>query len=315
VTLSLVSLICFLAVTLAVGAVALVLRDLYSPRRVTAGGAPGGLTVGRGGLRRQPTVFDEEQSRSVSGRLDQAFDRLILETGYELTPHVAFLGLLASGLLFGGMLWVYYDQMLVGICGTMIGMVVPLAVMSIHRRRRLRAIREQLPMVLDLLARAVRAGSSADGAIRLVGAEADGTLGREFHHCSRQIDLGRSLASVMQALAARIRVVELRILATTLSVQRQTGGNLAETLERMGTVIRDRLSAQRQMLAATAAGRASALLIATISPIAYAIMFFWQPDHMRILFEDPMGQLMLTAAIALELIGMLWVVALLRQES
>lgn len=313
-TIALVSLICFLAITSAVGAVALVLRDLYSPRRVAVGGAGGGMAVGRG-LRRRMNVFDEEQSRSLSGRIDQAFDRLILETGFDVTPLVAFLGLLASGLLIGGSFWVYFDQMLVGVCGMMIGMAVPLVVMSIHRRRRLRAVREQLPSVLDLLSRAVRAGSSADGAIRLVGEEAGGVLGHEFRLCARQINLGRSLASAIQSLSVRVRVVELRILATTLSVQRQTGGNLAQTLDRMSAVIRDRLSAHRQMRAATGAGRASVLLIATISPIAYVIMFFWQPEHMQIMLDDPMGHMMLTAAIVLEVVGLLWVAALLRQDS
>jgi tight adherence protein B len=314
VTIAIISLICFLAITLAVGAIALVLRDLYSPRGVAVGGATGGATVGRS-LRRQMNVFDEEQSRSLSGRIDQAFDRLILETGFEVTPFVAFLGLLASGMLIGGSLWVYFDQMVAGTFGMMIGMAIPLVVMAVRRRRRMRSMREQLPMVLDLLARAVRAGASTDGAIRLVGEEAGDILGHEFRLCARQIDLGRSLASAMQSLSARVRIVELRILATTLSVQRQTGGNLADTLERMSGVIRDRLSAHRQMRAATGAGRASALLIATICPIAYVVMFFWQRDHMQILFEDPVGHMMLTAAIVLELAGLVWVGALLRQDS
>ncbi len=313
-SIALISLICFLAITSAVGAVALVLRDLYSPRRVAVGGSSGGMAVGRS-LRRRTNVFDEEPSRSLSGRFDQAFDRLILETGFDVTPAVAFLGLLASGLLIGGSLWVYFDQMLAGVCGMMVGMAVPLVVMSIRRHRRLRAMREELPMVLDLLSRAVRSGSSVDGAIRLVGEESGGVLGSEFRLCSRQIDLGRSLASAMQSLSARVRVVELRILTTTLSVQRQTGGNLAETLDRMSAVIRDRLSAQRQMRAATGAGRASALLIATISPMAYIVMFVWQPDHVQILLDDPVGQLMLMTAIVLELVGLVWVAALLRQDS
>ena len=312
-TIALITLICFLAITLAVGAVALVLRDLYSPRGVAVGNASGGTVSGR--LRRQANVFDEEQSRNLSGRIDQAFDRLILETGFEVTPYVAFLGLLASGMLVGGSLWAYFDQALIGVFGMMLGMAVPLAVMAVLRARRMRAMRDELPMVLDLLARAVRAGASVDGAIRLVGEEAEGVLGREFRLCGRQIELGRSLSSVMQALSARVRIVELRILATTLSVQRQTGGNLADTLERMSGVIRDRLSAYRQMRAATGAGRSSALLIATISPIAYIVMFFWQPEHMEILFEDPVGQVMLMVAIVLELVGLMWVGALLRQDS
>lgn len=309
-SLELVSLIVFVAIVVVVGAVALVVRDLFAPRAATTGG----LTLGRP-LRRRPNVFDETEARSLLGRMDQGFDRLVLETGFELTPYAAFLVLLASGLLIGGMLWIYTENVLAGLAGGILGMIIPLIVMSVYRARRMRAIREQLPQVLDLLARAVRAGASVDGAILLAGNEAGGVLGREFRNCSRQIEMGRSLPSVMQTFAARIRVVELRILATVLAVQRQTGGNLAETLERMSGVIRDRLWAQRQMKAATGAGRASALLIATICPIAWVIMFLWQPEHVRILLEDPLGQMLFIAAIVLEIVGIIWVVALLKQDS
>ena len=118
----------------------------------------------------------------------------------------------------------------------------------------------------------------------------------------------------MKSLASRVRLVELRIFATTLGVYRRTGGSLADTLERMSGVIRDRLSAYRQMRAATGAGRASTLLIATICPIAYVIMFLWQPEHVRLLYEDPLGRTMLIVAVLLEIVGVLWAVALLRQE-
>jgi tight adherence protein B len=121
--------------------------------------------------------------------------------------------------------------------------------------------------------------------------------------------------TVMKSLAMRIRLMELRLFATTLSVHRQAGGNLPETLERMSQVVRDRITGQRQLKAATGAGRASALLIATISPLAYLIMFLWQPEHIRVLYEDPLGLTMLVCAVILEIVGILWVAALLRNDS
>ena len=123
------------------------------------------------------------------------------------------------------------------------------------------------------------------------------------------------MSAVVKSLSRRIRLVDFQILATTLAVQRQTGGNLAETLQRMAVVIRDRMNTRRHLRSATAAGRASAMLIATICPLAYLFMFFWQPEHMKILYEDPLGQTMLCVAVALELTGILWVVALLRQQD
>jgi tight adherence protein B len=126
--------------------------------------------------------------------------------------------------------------------------------------------------------------------------------------------MGRSFSAVMESLANRVRTVEMRILTTTLTVQRQTGGNLSETLERMSGVIRDRLNAARQMRASTGAGRASTLIIATISPLAYLFMFVFQRDYLEALYADPLGRILLGVALGLEVLGLLWVAMLLRQE-
>ncbi len=97
-------------------------------------------------------------------------------------------------------------------------------------------------------------------------------------------------------------------------VHRQTGGNLALTLERMSGVIRDRLNYVRQMKASTGAGRISAFLIALAGPIMFLLMFTLQYDHLKIMFEQPLGQSLLAAAIVLELIGVVWVLNLLKTD-
>jgi Flp pilus assembly protein TadB len=107
----------------------------------------------------------------------------------------------------------------------------------------------------------------------------------------------------------------MRILATTLIVQRQTGGRLSETLERMSGVVRDRLNAQRQIRASTGAGRSSTLIIAAIAPIAYAAMFLFHRPHVQTLFDDSFGRMLLLVAIVLEVIGLVWVFTLLRKED
>jgi len=311
--LAIVSLICFIALTLATGTVFMLVRDLATPG---AGGVRRGIAGGPvRGLRRPRTVFDESPAQSVTGRLDQAFDRLVLESGHDASPAAFFLMLIACGLLVGGVLWMLYDELLALIFGMIAGMIVPLVIVAIHRARRLNKVREELPNVLDLMARGVRAGESLDQAVALVAGESGGVLGREFKQCARQLEMGLSVSAVMKSLASRLRVVEMRMLATTLSVHRQTGGNLGETLERMAGVVRDRLNARRQMKAATGAGRASAMLIATISPVAYVIMFSWQPEHFSILYEDPLGITLLILALVLEVVGILWVIGLLRSDK
>lgn len=311
--LSTISLICFVATASAVGAVTLLVRDLRAPADLTAGRTNGHGKARR--FRRVPTTLEEAPARSAIGKFDQAFDRLVLESGFENTAMTAFLLIVACGLLAGGAVWTYYGHPVLALAGAAAGMIVPISTLAIQRVRRLQAIRGQLPYVLDMFSRAVRAGQSLEQAIELVGREAGGVLGTEFGRCAQQLQMGRSFSGVMKTLARRVRLMEIRILATTLIVNRQAGGNLPETLERMSAVVRDRLSAYRQMRASTGAGRTSALVIGTICPLAYLVMFFWQPDHMSRLLADSFGHALLITAIVLELIGVVWIAALIRREA
>lgn len=313
VDLSTISLMCFVGTASAVGAVTLLVRDLRAPLDLTTGRSNGHGKARR--FRRFPSALEDSPARTVTGKIDQAFDRLVLESGFENTPMTAFLMMLACGLFTGGALWSYYARPALALVGGTVGFVVPLMILSIQRIRRLRAIREQLPHVLDMFSRAIRAGQSLEQAIHLVGHEAGGVLGAEFKRCAQQLEMGRSFAGVMKTLARRVRLMEMRILATTLIVHRQAGGNLPETLERMSGVVRDRLSAHRQMRATTGAGRTSAVIIGTICPLAYLVMFIWQPEHMSRLLADALGQSLLITAVVLELVGALWVAAIIRRES
>lgn len=304
-----VALICFVAITACCAAGYLVLRDLLAPSNAAAGGQNAAKHP-----RRTPTVFDEEPANTFTGRVDQAFDYLILESGFDIAPLTAFLMVLSCGLAVGGAVFVYYGSPLAGIAGAGVGMTVPLVYLIVHRGRRMHKLRDQFPHLIDLLARSVRAGYSLDQAIAFVGQEIRAPLGNEFSRCSRQLEMGMSVSASLQALARRVRLVEMNMLATMLTVHRQTGGNLPRALERLADVVRDRLNYRRQMRASTGAGRASTLLIAVIAPALYIIMFLWQPNHIRILVDDPNGQMLLMAAIALELIGLLWVAHLLRTD-
>jgi tight adherence protein B len=267
-----------------------------------------------GNLRRQLTVADELPALSITGRLDQAFERLILESGIDASGVGAFALMLVVGLLTGGTMFLWKEQPLPGIVGMLIGMGLVLAYFMVKRGRRLREIQEQLPDVLDLMSRAVRAGESLDQAIELVGREMGGALGAEYHQCWRQLEMGVSLTSVMRGLMRRVRLLDVRILATTLMVHRQTGGNLALTLERLAAVVRERLNYRRQLRAATGSGRMASLLIGSAGPLMFFVLFSWQFDHLTIMFEDWLGQTLLVTAVVLELIGMVWILRLLHVE-
>ena len=101
----------------------------------------------------------------------------------------------------------------------------------------------------------------------------------EFKECSKQLDLGLSIPAAVRAMSKRVPLTEMKILSATLSVYRQTGGSLATTLSRLATVFRERLTYQRQLRATTAAGRFSAMVVATVGPLLLIYLMFFQADY------------------------------------
>lgn len=305
------TLIAFGSTTLVVLGVTTALRELFSPRNPAA--AAGKRTPGA--LRRVPTVFDELPATGVFGRINQGFDQLVLESGLELTPGMTFQWVVIFALLGGGGAYLLNGDPLSGIGGALAAMVLLMVILAVCRHRRLVQIRDQLPQVLEMLARGTRAGQSSEQAIALVGEEAGGILGAEFKRCSQQLQMGRSFERVLASLAARIRLVDIRILTTTLVVQRQAGGHLSETLDRMASVVRDRLTAARQLKASTGAGRMSTMIVAGIGPVAALAIYFLHRQHLSLLFQDKMGRMLLLTGIVLEIVGLLWVYLLIRKED
>jgi Flp pilus assembly protein TadB len=268
----------------------------------------------RASLRRTPTVFDETPAVGFFRQIDQKFEQLVLETGLEWTPITAFQWTVIAGIVSGGLTLLISGEPLAGIAGAIGGMLALLLCLVLLRARRLALIRDQLPQVLDMLARGTRAGQSTEQAMSLVAEEAGGILGKEFQRCVQELQMGRSMDRVLMSLSSRVRIVDIRILTTTLIVQRRSGGHLSETLERMAMVVRDRLTAARQMKASTGAGRMSTMIVAGIAPLATIAISMLHREHFRLLFEDSLGRVLLVTGIILEIVGLVWVCLLLRQE-
>lgn len=304
-----IALICFAAVTVSALAIYLFFRDLSGASKLNTERFSKRLP-----LRRVYNVFDQQPADSILGKIDQSFDRLVLENGSDLTPFTTFLLLVMCGLAIGGTIFIYSDQPIAGIAGMIFGMVAILFILHFRRKKRMQTIQEELPEMIDLLARSTHAGASLEQAIAIVGEETKGPLSFEFRRCARQLDMNLSVPAVMKSLSNRIQLIDLRILTSALMLYRKTGGNLPANLERMSGVIRDRINYRRQMKASTGAGRASAILMTVIAPVAFVILLVVFPDHVSNLYSDPMGNILLLIAIALEVIGILWVSALLRTE-
>ena len=301
-----ITIIAFGSISMVATAVGMLLKDLIYG---------GSQQATKKSLRRMQTVYDRPIKKSFLGRIDQGFDRLVIESGVETSPVAAFMLLLASSLVVGGGIFVYTDQPLYGIGGGMIGLIFPMLFFALKRRRRFKEIRRQLPSMIDILARSTRAGRSIEQAVELAAEESKGIIASELGRLHQALSMGSSFDKSMKSFARRMPIVEIRILATTLMVQRQSGGHLSETLERMASVIRDRISIHSKIQATTGAGRLSTAVIAALAPTAYILITVMNPEHIDVLMADPTGRYLMGIGVILEVVGLIWVMMLMKNDS
>lgn len=261
-----------------------------------------------------PTPIDDAAPEGFNNRIDHRFRRMMYQTGLDISAEAAALLMVLCGLAIGGGIFVWTDNLPQGVAGFLVGLLLPLGYFLYVRSARAKAMREQLPDVMDLMARSVRAGESIDQAIGQVGTSFGAPLGVEFSRAHRQLEMGLAMPAAMRSLTARAPLPEMRILASTFNVQRRSGGNVATNLDRLSHVIRDRLSYQRQFMAATGASRSATILIGLIGPLVFLYMIFAQPDYMGQFFVSPGGTVLLATAIVLQVVGLIWIYGLLRND-
>jgi tight adherence protein B len=256
----------------------------------------------------------EVEGRGVGTRMENWFARLLHECGAPFSREVAFMTEIAGGLLVGGVLFVWFENILLAVAGFFVGMSLVVALYVLARNRRQRIMREQLPDAIEHLARAVRAGQTIDQALTLVGETSPQPLGVEFRRCAAQLEMGLSVDAAVRALSRRVPVPEMRILASTFIVQRRAGGNLPATLERLAKVVRDRLSYFRQFRAATAGSRMSLLIVSLTGPFVAGYMMIYRPESFHLFFDTSFGILLFCLSLTLYFVGLGWIYRLLRHN-
>lgn len=180
---------------------------------------------------------------------------------------------------------------------------LPLGYVFWMRSRRLRKFSEQLPETLELISRALKAGHSLPAGIQLVAEQMRAPIGPEFARCYEEQNLGIPLEEALEEMTNRIPNVDLRFFATAVVLQRTTGGDLSEILNKIGRLIRERFTIFGQIQALTGEGRLSGIVLLGLPPILFVVMLKLNYDYIMMLFEDPLGQKMLAGAIVMQLIG------------
>jgi len=184
---------------------------------------------------------------------------------------------------------------------------LPIVWLIIRRKRRLKAFAAQLPQALELIARALRAGHSLAAGFSLVAQEMSDPIGSEFSCTFEEQNLGKPLDAALEDLTKRIPNLDLKFFATAIILQRQTGGDLAEILDKIGHLVRERFKIWGQVQALTGEGRLSGVVLLALPPVLFAVVYRMNPDYLMLLFTDDLGKKMLVAGIVSQLFGALMI--------
>ncbi len=175
------------------------------------------------------------------------------------------------------------------------------------RAMRFRRFEELLPDSIDLMARALRAGHTITSAIEMVSEEVPEPVSSEFRHVFEEQNFGLPLREAMLGLVDRVPLPDVRFLVTAILVQKETGGNLAEVLDKTTVVIRERFRLRGQLRIYTAQGRLTGWILAGMPFFLFAALNFINPEYERLLLTDPTGRKMIYAGLVMMALGA-WVI-------
>lgn len=190
--------------------------------------------------------------------------------------------------------------------GLLLG-VLPYLYLVQKRARRLRRFTEQLPEAIDLMSRGLRAGQALPATVESVANEADEPLRSAFRRAADEQSFGLPFREAMLNIGRRVPVADLQFLITAILVQKETGGNLAQILDKASQVIRERVRVAGQVRIRSAQGRLTGWILVGLPFVLFIGMNFLHPGYGKVLFEDPLGRKMVTYSAAMMVIGILLV--------
>ncbi len=181
--------------------------------------------------------------------------------------------------------------------------MMPYYYISMKKNRNMRRFQVQLPEALDMMARSVRAGHGFSSALRIVAQEFDNPMGGEFNKVIEEVSFGVSVKDALIRTTERVDCDDLKFFTVTVSIQMETGGNLAEVLESISRIIRDRFKLKRRVQTLAAEGKLSAAILVAIPFFVGIALIFVNPDYIKILLTDPLGKIAMAASLIMMIIG------------
>jgi tight adherence protein B len=314
-----IAILIFVAVTVAVFAItslfdqrkeqARVLRDRLSTVQKPAEQALPDVALLRDEVLSRIPAFDTFLRRServsalqkmlAQGHVDvRAGNFLILCAAAALV--FAVLGVFASG------------NFMIGWAGALLGFFVPYAYAAHRRTKRFQQFEEKFPEAIDTLARAVRAGHAFTTALEMIANEVSEPVAGEFRQLYEEQKFGLPVRDALVNLADRVPLVDVKFFVTAVMLQRETGGNLAEILDNLSYVIRERFKILRQVRVHTAQGRLTMVLLMALPPTIVVIMMLINPGFIRPLFTEWLGHVGIVVGITLQTLGYFFIRKIIR---
>jgi tight adherence protein B len=248
------------------------------------------------------------------GGANSSLATLIEQSGVQTTPSAIMLMMVLAALASGILCMLFIKVPIFWIIAALGGSFFPYIWLRYKRTQRLKKFEEQFPEALDLLSRAIRAGHAFQTAMGMVADEMPAPVGVEFKKAFEQQNFGLPLRDVLDQMAERVPILDVKFFVTAVTIQRETGGNLAEILDNLAHVVRERFKILRQVRVHTAHGRFTGyVLLALPASLAIALTFI-NPEHMNLLFTERMGQMMILGAIVMQCAGFLWIKKIIKIE-
>jgi tight adherence protein B len=230
-------------------------------------------------------------------------ERLLTQADSPMTVGAFLLSCGLAGFVTFSVVMLLTRYVLVALPLALLAASIPVIVMNWKRTRRIAKFEEQFPESLDLLARALRAGHAFTTGLLMVADEMPKPVAPEFRTIYEQQNYGMPMGDALRSFADRVPLLDAKFFVTAVMTQRESGGNLAEVLDNLASVIRDRFKVKRQIQVISAHGRMTGWVLSSVPPVLAFVMYLVSPENMRVLWHDPLGTKMIAAAIVLQISG------------
>ena len=250
-----------------------------------------------------PAVDEMLANTSAGSRLQ----RLIEQSGVKTTPGAIAIASVVSAGICGALTHLLLRFTPALLIAVPLGAVLPVLYLVQRRSSRLKAFEEQFPDALDLVSRAIRAGHAFQAAVGMAADELPPPVGPEFKKVFDQQNFGLPVKDALNSLAERVPLVDVKFFVTAVAIQRDTGGNLAEILDNLAQVVRERFKILRQVRVHTAHGRISGFVLLALPAFLAVALSIINPEHMEPLFEERIGHMLIAGTIGMQIVGFFWI--------